>query len=187
MEKPTVFLVHGYNGIPKIFSYFKNTLEKNGHKVILPSFPTQTAITKNSYFAVFDQYKNELNSNTILIAHSIGNILAIKYLCANNINIRGYISLAGFGEPFVHKDRDDLNSVIAPLRLTDEEIAIIPSLIKKSYSIYSDNDHVVPFDILKKYPKLIGAKECLIPGVGHMGSKSGLEEFPKVIELVDNL
>lgn len=113
--------------------------------------------------------------------------MTLKYLFANNISVRGYISLAGFGEPFVSEGRDDLNSIIAPLCLTDEELVKMPILIGKAYSIYSDNDHVVPFDILKKYPKIIGARDWLIPGIGHMGSKSGLEELPEVIDIVKGI
>ena len=187
MVKPTILLVHGYNGIPKIFNYFKNTLEENGHEVVMPSFPTQTDITQDRYFTVFNKYKDKIDKNTIIIAHSIGNVMALKYLFANNISIRGYISLAGFGEPFINEGRDDLNGVIAPLRLTDEELTEIPMLIGEAYSIYSDNDHIVPFDVLKKYPRIIGAKDCPISGIGHMGSKSGLEELPEVIDIVKNI
>ena len=187
MSKPTIFLVHGYNGIPKIYNYFKEAFEKNDYRVVMPSFPTQTDITIDSYFAVFDQYKASLNDNTIIIAHSIGNIMSLKYLYENNITVRGYVSLAGFGEPFINEGRDDLNNVIAPLRLTDEELAKVPELIGKAYSIYSDDDHIVPFDILKKYPTIIDAKDCFIPGIGHMGKKSGLEELPEVVDIVSSI
>ncbi len=187
MSKPTIFLVHGYNGAPKIFNYFKETFEKDGYKVVMPSFPTQTEITKDGYFSVFDQYKNDLNNNTIIIAHSIGNIISLKYLYENNIAIRGYISLAGFGEPFVNEGRDDLNSVIAPLRFTEDELVKVPELVGKAYSVYSDNDHIVPFGVLKKYPTIIGAKDCFIAGIGHMGSKSGLEELPEVVDIVKEI
>lgn len=187
MKKPTILLVHGYNGIPKIFDYFKNTLEKDGYEIIMPSFPTQTDITQDKYFLIFDKYKDKIGENTIIIAHSIGNIMALKYLFANDISIRGYISLAGFGEPFVNEGRDDLNNVIAPLRLTDEELAKIPMLVGRAYSIYSNNDHIVPFEILKKYSEIIGAKDFPMPGIGHMGSKSGLEELPEVISIISEI
>ena len=184
MKKPIIFLVHGYNGIPKIFNYFKNALEEDGYEVVIPSFPTQTDISRDGYFAVFDKYENKINEKTIISAHSLGNIMTLKYLFANNISVRGYISLAGFGEPFVSEGRDDLNSIIAPLRLTDEELVKMPILIGKAYSIYSDDDHVIPFDILENYPKEIAATSVMIPGIGHMGKKSGLEKLPKLLELV---
>ena len=71
MGGATIFLVHGYNGIPKIFNYFKEKFEKDGYKVIMPSFPTQIDITKDGYFSVFDQYKNDLNDNTIAIVNRL--------------------------------------------------------------------------------------------------------------------
>jgi predicted alpha/beta hydrolase family esterase len=113
--------------------------------------------------------------------------MAMKYLSENNIAIRGYVSLAGFGEPFIMEGRDDLNAVVAPLRLDENELAKLPGLIGEAYSFYSDSDHVVPYEVLEKYPKILGAKACPIPGVGHMGSKSGLEEFPEVVEIVKEI
>ena len=73
------------------------------------------------------------------------------------------------------------------ITLTDEELVKLPELIGKAYSIYSDDDHIVPFDILKKYPTIIGAEDCFIPGIGHMGKKSGLEELPEVVDIVNNI
>lgn len=186
-NKPIIFLVHGYNGSPKIFEYFKETFEKSGYRVVMPSFPIRTDITIDKYFEIFDEFRNKLGKNTIAIGHSIGNIMLLKYLAKNNIAIRGYVSLAGFGEPFVNEGRDDLNGVIAPLRLTDEEIAKAPNLIGQAVSIYSDDDHIVPFDVLKKYPTVIGAKDHFIPGIGHMGKKSGLEQLPEVVDIVNDL
>lgn len=54
----------------------------------------------------------------------------------------------------------------------------------KRYSIYSNNDHIVPFNILQEYPKDIDAIPILIENIGHMGKKSGLEEIPRVIEII---
>lgn len=184
MSKPIVLLVHGYNGSPKIFEYFRDVLRRDGYEVVIPNFPVREEITLDRYLNVFDEYSDKINENTIVVAHSVGNILTLKYLCLNNIFIQGYISLAGFGEPFMTEGRDDLNKVLAPLRLTNAEKDKLPRLIGKSYSIYSDNDHIVPFQLLQEYPKIIGAKAIMVPGIGHMGSKSGLEKLPEVVELV---
>ena len=40
-----VLLIHGFNGIPKIFDYFKKELENRGYKVIIPDFPIRDEIT----------------------------------------------------------------------------------------------------------------------------------------------
>ena len=40
-----VLLIHGFNGIPKIFEYFKIELENKGYNVIMPDFPVREDIT----------------------------------------------------------------------------------------------------------------------------------------------
>jgi len=183
----TIFLVHGYSGIPKIFEYFQKELSMKNFEIVMPNFPIQTEINQERFFAIFDKYRDKLNENTIVIAHSIGNIMAMKYLCQNSLTIKGYISLAGFGEPFFKEGHDDLNNVIKPLFLSDVELSEIPQLVGQSYAIYSDNDHIVPIEILEKYPKAINAKDCFVKNIGHMGKKSGLEELPKVIGIVNEI
>ena len=182
-----VMLIHGYSGIPKLFNYFKETLSAKGYNVIIPEFPTKTDITIDGYFEVFDKYKKYFNDELIVIAHSIGNPMFIKYICKNNLNSKLYISLAGFGKSFITEGREDLNSVIAPITLTYEEKEKFVKLVKEKYSIYSDDDHIVPYDTLVEFPKLIGSNPILIKEIGHMGKKSGLETLPKVVEIIDSL
>lgn len=179
-----VLLVHGYNGIPKIYTYFKEELEKAGYNVMIPEFPTKTEITIDRYYNVLEKYKEYFNDDLILIAHSIGNEMVIKYICKNNLNIGLYISLAGFAKPFIVENREDLNNVIAPIKINYEEQIKCTNLIKNRYSIYSDNDHIVPYKILEEYCEVIASKPMLIKGIGHLGKKSGLEKLPEVIDII---
>ena len=39
-----ILLIHGFNGIPKIFEYFKEELEKLDYNVIMPDFPVRENI-----------------------------------------------------------------------------------------------------------------------------------------------
>ncbi len=182
-----VMLVHGFNGIPKIYKYFKQKLEEKGYNVIIPEFPTKTDITIDRYYKIFDKYKDIFNGELIVIAHSIGNAMFIKYTSKNNLKAGLYISLAGFGKSFIVKGRDDLNNVIAPMTITTEEKEKFINLVKNRYSIYSNDDHIVPFEILQEFPKIIDSNPILIEGIGHMGKKSGLESLPQVIEIINNV
>ena len=182
-----ILLVHGFNGIPKIFIYFKKELNKKGYNVIIPDFPTRADITLNGYFAVFDKYKEYFNEDLIVIAHSLGNAMLLKYLYNNNLNIKGYISLAGFGESFTTIGREDLNTAIKEVSINKEEKEKIILLIKNKYSIYSNDDHIVPYYLLENFPKLINAKPLLIPNIGHMGKKSGLETLPEVLDIIESI
>lgn len=180
----TILLIHGFNGISKIFNYFKEELENRGYNVIIPNFPVREEITVESYFEVFDKYKDLFNESLVVVAHSIGNPIFIKYISENNYKIGKYISLAGFSEAYYNEGKNILNEKVKLTVLTNKEKEDAINLISERYSIYSDNDHIVPFDLLKSYCTDINSKSILIKGIGHMGKKSGLEELPEVINLI---
>lgn len=179
-----VLLIHGFNGTPKIFDYFKQEFEKQNYNVILPDFPVREEITVEKYFNVFDRYQSYFNKNLIVVAHSIGNPMFIKYISKNNLNIGQYISLAGFSRAYYNEGKDVLNEKVKLTILTKKEKDDAKRLILKRNSIYSDNDHIVPFDILEEFCQDIDSEAMLIKNIGHMGKKSGLEELPEVIKMI---
>ncbi len=94
-----------------------------------------------------------------------------------------YISLAGFAERFEREEKEDLNRAIKEFLVSEKEIEIFRKLISKKYSIYSDNDHIVPFEVLENYPQIIGAKPILIKGIGHMGKRVVWKLYQKWLNL----
>lgn len=179
-----VFLIHGYNGIPKIYEWLENELKKLGYNVIVPEFEPREGVIYESWKKVFNKYKKYINEESIIVAHSIGNEFIIKYFNENDLKVKLYISLAGFSKYFEWEDKQDLNRACKEFLVTESELENFRNRCTKKYSIYSDNDHIVPFNILQKYPKDIDAIPILIENIGHMGKKSGLEEIPKVIEII---
>ena len=87
-----ILLIHGFNGIPKIFQYFKEELEKLDYNVIMPEFPVREEITVERYFEILDKYKEFFNENLIVVAHSIGNPMFIKYISKNGLKELSEIS-----------------------------------------------------------------------------------------------
>ena len=79
-----------------------------------------------------------------------------------------------------------MNEKVKSTVLTSKEKEDAIRQINEKYSIYSDDDHIVPFNLLEKYCKDIQSKPILIKSIGHMGKKSGLETLPEVIELIDD-
>jgi len=180
-----VLLIHGFNGIPKIFEYFKEELEKNDYNVIMPEFPVREEITVEGYFNVFDNFRNYFNEDLIVVAHSIGNPMFIKYISQNKLKIGKYISLAGFLKDFFNEGKDVLNEKVKLIILTDKELNDVRTLVKEKYSIYSDSDHLVPFNLLEQFCKEISSVATPMKDIGHMGKKSGLEKLPKAIEFIE--
>lgn len=181
-----VLLVHGFNGIPQIFQYFKEELEKIDYNVIMPEFPVREEITVEGYFEVFNKYKDYFNEDLIVVAHSIGNPMFIKYISKNNLKVGKYISLAGFSKEYYNEGKDVLNEKVKLTILSEKEKEDAKNMIIDRYSIYSNDDHIVPFELLEEFSKDINSTPMLIKNIGHMGKKSGLEKLPEVIDIIKN-
>ena len=137
------------------------------------------------YFDVFDKVRNYFNEDLIVVAHSIGNPMFIKYISKNELKIGKYISLAGFSKDFFNEGKDVLNEKVKLTILTEKELNDAKVLINEKYSIYSDSDHLVPLELLEQYCSDIKSVAIPMKDIGHMGKKSGLEKLPKVIELIE--
>ena len=183
MEK--VLLLHGYNGIPKLFHWLKDELEQLGYLVIMPSLPPQTGMRYPIWKKEIECVRKELDGELIVIAHSGGNPFIIRYAKEENLKIKLYVGLAGFSDRFVTDGREDLNEAVESLVPSNEEIEAFKNNVETKYCLYSIDDHMIPFEILKKHADNIDGKHVMIPGVGHMGSRSGLCDLPKVIEIIE--
>ena len=117
-----VLLIHGYNGIPQIFHYFKQELKKMGYTIIIPNLPTQEGMRYHIWKEHFNEIKEKLNDELIVMAHSGGNPFIIQYANENKLNIKLYIGLAGFSNKFLTDGRNDLN--VAVESLAPSELAI---------------------------------------------------------------
>lgn len=167
-----------------MLDWLEKELKKLGYHVIIPEFPPREGVIYEEWKKIFDKYQQYIDSNCIIVAHSIGNEFIIKYMNENDLNIKLYISLAGFSQYFEWETKPDLNRACKNFLVSKSELKNFKNKCNKRYSIYSDNDHLVPFALLQQYPKSIDAISILIKNVGHMGKKSGIQEIPKVIELI---
>ncbi len=119
MKKKKILLIHGYNGIPQIFYWIKQELEKVGYEVILPNLPPREGLRYNIWKEEFNKIKEDLKGEIIVVAHSAGNPFIIKYINENNIDIKLYIGLAGFSNIYKIDGREDLYEAVksvAPTR-----------------------------------------------------------------------
>lgn len=180
----TVFLIHGYNGIPPIFKWLKEELEKRKYQVIMPEFPNREEISFGAWVKILDLYKDKFNNDTIVIAHSIGNSFLLRYLEINDIHVKLFIGLAGFCKKFKTDSRKDLNNAVEEFCNTSE-ILKAKEKIEKLYAIYSNTDHIVPIDILEDFAEELSSKSILLEKVGHMGSKSGIKHLPEVLRIIE--
>lgn len=185
----TAFIIHGFNGDTTYTfgPHLKNELEKRNYNVIMPNFPIRSDATYSGWASILDQYKDLFDDNTIVVCHSIGNPFIIKYISENNLKAKLYVSVAGFCKLFTVPDRDDLNKAFIDFQVYNDNINYCKSNIANRYSLYSDNDHVIPFDILKNFVEQLDSNAVFISGVGHMGNRDNIHELPQIVDIVDTI
>ncbi len=183
--KNNIILIHGFNGIPKVYNWLQEELSKKNYNVIIPEFPPQEKCNYSNWSKILDKYTTEFNEKAIVIAHSIGNEFIIKYCYKNKIKMKMYIALAGFAKYFECEGKDILNLALKDFQVNKTEIEYLKEMETEKYAIYSNNDHIVPLNILKEYPKGINAIPIFIEGIGHMGKKSGITKIDEIIKLIE--
>ncbi len=179
-----ILLLHGYNGIPQIFHWIKEELEKMQYVVIMPNLPPREGLRYSIWKEEMGKLGNQLQGELIVVAHSAGNPFIIKYLQEHNLDIELYIGLAGFSNIYKVEGREDLYEAVKSVAPTQEELENFKQKVEKRYCIYSDNDHIVPFEILQKHVENIAGIGQMIPNIGHMGRKSNLQKIPEVIAII---
>lgn len=108
-EKPNFVLLYGYEGSAKedFFPWLKEKIEKRGYKVQVPHLPHSDKLkaTEKDDMDVFWK-KVKLDKNTVIVAHSLGGIVALKALEKLKHPVRKVIFAGGFLSPkFKDKER----------------------------------------------------------------------------------
>ena len=185
----TAFILHGFNGDttytfgPSLKEYLTNI----GYNVIMPNFPIRSEASFVKWSNILDKYKHLFNEDTIVIAHSIGNPFYIKYIYNNNLKSKAYISVAGFCDLFTVDGREDLNLAFKDFAVTDDNINYLKKAVPNRYSLYSNNDHVIPLNILESFITKIESNPVFIQGVGHMGNRDNITRLPQIEQIIESI
>lgn len=69
-----ILIIHGTYGNPEEnwFPWLKSELEDKGCGVYVPEFPTQEGQSLESWLKIFEDYEENLNEDSIVVAHSSG-------------------------------------------------------------------------------------------------------------------
>lgn len=179
----TAFLIHGSESGPhrNWLPWAKNQLESLGYKVIAPQFPTPEGQNLENWLKVFEEYKSELNSESILIGHSLGVPFVLNILEALPIRIKAAFLVAGFYGLIGSTKYDPIISSFSQKDFNWEKIK---SSAEKFFVFHSENDNIVPYQKGLELAEKLQVKITEVPNAGHMGTAAKFFEFPKLIEKV---
>lgn len=176
-----VFIIHGVHGNPEEnwLPWLKTELEGLGHQVFIPKFPTPEGNTLENWLKVFENYKDHLNKDSIVIGHSLGTPFLLTILEKNPV-AKAYF-VAGYNPESLPE--------------TDEWYPMVKTFVDKpfnwgkirkncpNFTIYhADNDPYFPIQLAEDLAKELNTGVKLIKNAGHFNEAAGYTKFEKLLE-----
>jgi len=178
-----IFIIHGTGGDPECnwFPWLKTELEKSGHNVYAPKFPTPKNQSIETWLNVFSGYEKHLNESAVVIGHSLGSAFLLSVLEKLDHPIKTAYLVSGFIGLIDNPEFDELNRTFT---IKDFNWAKIKKNCKSFYVINSDNDPYVPIQKGQELARNLSAKLIILHGAGHINKDSGYLKFCSLLDLV---
>src|SRR3989344_4146282 len=158
------------------YPWLKNELEKKGYATYFPDIqemrkdvPDMDKILKHI------ESLKIIDKDTIIIAHSLGNLLAMRL--AEKFQYKQMILVSVW-------DYDDLCEGHKLFWKTKINHSKIKEHVKNISVIHSDNDPYYTQISAEDTSKRLNAKLIIIKGGGHFGTKEGTKELPEILKLL---
>lgn len=161
-----------------------NEIRMAGCKGYCPQFKIREESSFENFCEVMDEFfkKGELDSSSIVIAHSISCAYFVRYCRARNFVPHAFICIAGFGEKYNHGRTDYFAEVLPKAIPSAQDYYFIKEKEFEKYCLYSDEE--IPKRVLENFAYDIGAKKVYLEGYGHFTPKKRIYKIPEMINLV---
>lgn len=181
---PKAFLFHGTGGHSKEnwFPWMKTQLEERGYETVIPDFPDSDSPLPEKWYPVIDDLVDQVESDSIVIGHSLGGLIAFRFL--ERINTK--INLAVAVSPTLG---------IMPIKYIEGDHPFleggfnwekIRSGANHFIVFHSDDDPFVCMANGEKAAEELGTELSFIPNSGHFNEKAGYLEFPQLLEKMES-
>jgi len=181
-----IFIIHGTFGSPSEnwFPWLEEELEKEGHEVFVPRFPTPEGQNLENWLKVFEEYEQRLDSDSVLVGHSLGPAFILNVLERIKKPVKAALFVAGFTGSLGNPKYDGLNNTFAAKEFNWEKI-------KKNcgsfFVFHSDNDPYVPLEKAKKLAQKLGIEPIVVKDAGHFNESADYTEFPLLLEKIKGI
>lgn len=177
-------IIHGTMGDPKgnWFPWLKTELEKSGHNVIVPTFPTPEGQSLSAWSAVAQKALSETEpANTTLIGHSLGAAFALRLAESASAAFKAAFIISPFMHTLGIDPYDELNSTFI------SQSPDWPRIRKNLPSVYAfagQNDPYVPLPFATEVAQQVGAELTVVEKGGHLNEEFGYREFPLLLDKI---
>lgn len=178
-----VIIVHGTYGHPKEnwIPWLQHQLEDLGCQVTVPSFPTPEGQELDEWFKVFKKYESKMDSETILIGHSLGASFLLSVLERLKRPVKATFLVAGFASQLE-------TPTITPLLRTFVEKEFDWEKIRANSQYFcvfqSDDDPFVPFEKAGELARNLHTEITIVQGAGHFSERAGYTQFELLLDRI---
>ena len=180
-----IFLLHGALGHPdeNWFPWLREELEKQGHEVVIPTFPTPENQSLESWMRAFKQHTAHLNQETLLVGHSLAPAFILHILEELHHPVEACFFVSGFTSKLGDKKMDTLNKSFLK---EDFDWDKIRNNCPYFHVYHSDNDPHVLVEHAHKLADNLSVKAHIIKGAGHFNEAANYTTFEKLRDDVEN-
>lgn len=171
-----VILIHGYNSSPdeNFHPWLADELRSRGFEVLIPRLPLVEEPNVLECIQAVVTAAGRLDDQTIILGHSLGGVLALRYLeVAEAVSTPRAVILVGV--PWFIR-----NEKVKTFFLSEFDFEVVMWKAKEFAVIHSHDDQIVPFDHAQKYAKMLGAELIAADGDDHYIG----QRYPILLETV---
>lgn len=177
-----IVIIHGWKDNPNKgwLGWSADKLRSEGYEVINPQMPRDTIPEIDDWVEIVNDSVGELDRYTILIGHSLGTFVLLRYLERYEEDDRALalVLIAGFINPKI----DRANKYFLPT----PDIEKIKHHLENIYHIYSDDDKMVTKDRSIELADKLGGKKIQLEGKGHFTARD-MSTFPELLDIINKI
>ncbi len=179
----TVFIIHGSFGHPQEnwFPWLKKELERLGHKVFVPKFPTPEGQSLQTWLETFKPYWQHITPDTIFVAHSLGPAFVLAVLERLDHPVKACFFVSGWLGLLENPKFDEINKTFV---VRDFDWDKIKASCPKFFLLHSGNDPYVPLEKAQILAQSLDTKLNIIKGAGHFNETAGYKKFEALLEKI---
>jgi len=186
-----IFVLHSLNGDTlKMWGQdVKEKFEEKKIDVIMPEFPIREDSRYEKFRNILKLYldNGQLNENSIVIAHSIGNAYFVRFCMEMNLKPKVYIAVApGAVYEYLSTRNDYIVEVKKQAYVKQEAFEYMKKLNIKKYCLYSDEDD----NNFEKFTRFIAdtsSEGIYLKHYNHFDGYHRIYKIPELIELINKL
>ena len=151
-------------------------------EVVMPAMPTPFDPKADAWQATLKDAIGDVDARTMIVAHSVGNAAALRYLTSLDAGwtLGALINVAGFSDP------QPGNDATIPF-VSGIDHALIRDSTLARHAVISTDDPEVPAELTARLAERLDSRVNPVLGAGHFrGEEDGYTELPTVEQIALN-